>query len=86
MELSLSQAGDSLDGYAYYINFERRMKTPDVTILCSLYERAVAEADRRRFAGEAGAEDALRGFWTDYVDFLVRSKQEYLDPKTKLSD
>ena len=32
----------------------------------------IAEADKRRFAGEANAEEALRSFWTGYVDFLVR--------------
>lgn len=39
-----------------------------------LYERAIAEADKRRLSGEPGAEDALRAFWTGYVDFLVRDK------------
>lgn len=65
-----SQAGLSLEGYAYYIAAERRKK-PDLFVLKTLYERAVAEADRRRWAGEAGAEEALRSFWTGYVDILV---------------
>ena len=41
-------------------------------ILKALYERAITEADKRRFAGEANAEEALRSFWTGYLDLLVR--------------
>ena len=48
------------------------MKQPDLGIVSTLYERAVATADLRRSAGEANAEAALRSFWTGYVDFLVR--------------
>lgn len=36
-----------------------------------MYERAIAEAAKRRFAGEAGAEEALRQFWIGYLDTLV---------------
>lgn len=46
---------------------------PDVSIQCALYERAIAEADKRRFAGEANAEEALRSFWLGYVDYIVSS-------------
>lgn len=67
------QSGFSLEGYAYYLAAERRMKQPDVLIVSTLYERAVAEADKRRFAGEPNAEAALRSFWTGYLDFLVRT-------------
>ena len=42
-------------------------------VLPTLYERAIAEADRRRWAGEAGAEEALRSFWGGYLDLLVRN-------------
>ncbi|KAI0755299.1 RNA-binding protein Prp24 [Daedaleopsis nitida] len=69
-ENSLAQANDSLEGYAYYIASERRAKKLDMFVLKALYERAITEADRRRFAGEANAEEALRSFWTGYVDLL----------------
>ncbi|KAI0669180.1 RNA-binding protein Prp24 [Trametes maxima] len=70
LETSLERSNFSLEGYAYYLAAERRRKTPDVFVVQALYERAVAEADKRRFAGEAGAEEALRSFWNGYVDFL----------------
>ncbi|KAI6030527.1 hypothetical protein F5J12DRAFT_296247 [Pisolithus orientalis] len=59
----------SLDAYAQYIASERRAKNPDVFVLTGVYERAVAEAAKRRFAGEVGAEEALRSFWIGYLDF-----------------
>ncbi|KIJ64460.1 hypothetical protein HYDPIDRAFT_111787 [Hydnomerulius pinastri MD-312] len=65
-ELSLA----SLDAYAQYIAKERRSRTPHVFVITGLYERALAEAARRRFAGEEGAELALRAFWVGYLDFL----------------
>lgn len=37
----------------------------------ALYERAIAEADRRRWSGESNAEAALRSFWAGYLDVLV---------------
>lgn len=37
----------------------------------TVYERAVAEAAKRAFNGEAGAEVALALFWTGYCDALV---------------
>ena len=64
----------SLEAYAYYISSERRMKHIDMFILCGLYERAIAEAARRRFEGEQGAEEALRTFWGGYCDVLVCSQ------------
>ncbi|KAI0712607.1 RNA-binding protein Prp24 [Earliella scabrosa] len=70
LENSLAQANYSLAGYAYYIASERRAKKPDMFVLKALYERAITEADKRRFAGEAGAEEALRSFWTGFVDLL----------------
>ena len=39
--------------------------------LPALYERAIAEAAKRRFAGDLNAETALRAFWTGYIDTLV---------------
>ena len=71
-----AQSGFSLEGYAYYIASERRAKKLDMFILKGLYERAIAEADKRRFAGEPGAEQALQSFWTDYVGLLVRAAPE----------
>lgn len=40
-------------------------------MLSGLYERAITEADRRRWEGEAGAEEALRSFWSGYLNILV---------------
>ncbi|KAH8104839.1 RNA-binding protein Prp24 [Cristinia sonorae] len=72
-EHALAQSGFSLEGYAYYIFGERRAKQPDAPVLATLYERAIAEADKRRFANEPNAEEALRSFWHGYVDFLRTS-------------
>ncbi|OCH91935.1 RNA-binding protein Prp24 [Obba rivulosa] len=69
LEHSLTLASYSLEAYAYYLTSERRKK-PDLFVLKTLYERAIAEAAKRRFAGEAGAEEALRSFWIGYLDFL----------------
>ncbi len=74
------QANYSLEGYAYYIASEKRLKNPNLLILKGLYERAITEADKRRFAGEANAEEALRSFWAGYVDFLVRHTSSRLSP------
>lgn len=41
--------------------------------LPALYERAIAEAAKRRFAGDLNAEAALRAFWIGYIDTLVSS-------------
>ncbi|GBE83236.1 predicted protein [Sparassis crispa] len=68
-EKSLAQASFSLEAYAYYLSIERRKK-PDLFILRTLYERAITEGDKRRFNGESDAEDALRSFWSGYIDFL----------------
>ncbi|THH27765.1 hypothetical protein EUX98_g6425 [Antrodiella citrinella] len=69
-EQSLVQAAFSLEGYAYYIAGERRAKQPDAFVLGTLYERAITEADKRRFASEVNAEEALRAFWLGYIDFM----------------
>lgn len=39
--------------------------------MVTVYERAIAEAEKRRFNGEAGAEEALRMFWIGLSDALV---------------
>lgn len=39
--------------------------------LPALYERAIAEAAKRRFAGDLNAEVALGAFWVGYIDTLV---------------
>ncbi|KAI6122456.1 hypothetical protein EDD16DRAFT_1570902 [Pisolithus croceorrhizus] len=59
----------SLNAYAQYISSERRAKKLDVFVLTGVYERALAEAAKRRFSGEVGAEEALRSFWIGYLDF-----------------
>lgn len=68
-EMALAAAGYSLDAYATYIAAERRRRDPDYFILCGLYERGLAEASRRQFAGELGAERTLQLFWVGYIDF-----------------
>ncbi|KIK47472.1 hypothetical protein CY34DRAFT_228718 [Suillus luteus UH-Slu-Lm8-n1] len=68
-EMALAAAGHSLDAYATYIAAERRRRDPDYFILCGLYERGLAEASRRQFAGELGAERTLQIFWVGYIDF-----------------
>ncbi|KAL4073262.1 hypothetical protein V8B97DRAFT_1953447 [Scleroderma yunnanense] len=62
----------SLDAYSQYIAAERRKKDPDHFVLTGIYERAIAEAAKCRFSGEAGAEAALRTFWIGYLDFLPK--------------
>ncbi|KAJ3554397.1 hypothetical protein NM688_g3135 [Phlebia brevispora] len=69
-ESALAKAKFSLEAYAYYIAAERRTKKPDAFVLTTLYERAIAEADKRRWQGKAVAEEALRSFWAGYLDFL----------------
>ena len=46
--------------------------------LPALYERAIAEAAKRRFAGDLNAEAALRAFWVGYIDALVSHFSFYL--------
>lgn len=60
-----------MEAYAHYITVERRAKYPNLLIVSSIYERAIAEAAKRRFNGEEGAEQVLRIFWTGYCDALV---------------
>ncbi|KAL4250529.1 hypothetical protein ABKN59_002266 [Abortiporus biennis] len=69
-EMSISQAKNSPEAFAYYIASERRAKKPDLSVLTAMYERAIAETDKRRFAGEPNAEETLRSFWIGYVDTL----------------
>lgn len=71
-----AQSGYSLEGYAYYIASERRKK-PDLFVVQGLYERAIAEADKRRWNGETTAEAALRSFWAGYLDVLVSTSVSY---------
>lgn len=59
------------DAYADYIRYERNAKRPDVLVMSAVYERAIAEAAKRRFASEVGAEEALRVFWVGYIDAMV---------------
>lgn len=74
-EMGLAAAGYSLDAYATYIAAERRRRDPDYFILCGLYERGLAEASRRQFAGELGAERTMQMFWVGYIDFVKSQGQ-----------
>lgn len=68
MEAALVQSNFSLESYASYIAYENRARYPELLVMSGLYERAIAEAAKRKFAGEAGADDALRSFWVGYCD------------------
>lgn len=65
------KSDNPLVAYSQYIGYERRAKYPDFFVTRGIYERAIAEAARRRFNGEAEAEEALRIFWSGYGDALV---------------
>ncbi|KAG6903150.1 hypothetical protein C0995_004697 [Termitomyces sp. Mi166 len=69
-EDALVKSNCSLADYARYIAYERRARNPDLFVMVTVFERAIAEAEKRRFNGEAGAEDALRMFWVGLVDVL----------------
>lgn len=64
-------SGNSLEAFASYIAVEKRQRYPDLTVLSGIYERAIAEAAKRRFAGDAAAELALAQFWCGYLDNVV---------------
>ncbi|KAA1469781.1 hypothetical protein DENSPDRAFT_835444 [Dentipellis sp. KUC8613] len=81
-ETSLAQANYSLAAYEYYIEYERRARKPDLSILSTIYERAIAEAAKRRHIGEPGAEEALTSFWLGYSDAMRIHKA---DQDTQLS-
>lgn len=59
------------------MEYEKRGKKLDLTLLTTLYERAITEADKRRFAGDASAEAALRTFWVGYLDVLRTNEDEF---------
>ncbi len=65
------QSHFSLESYSGYVAYENRARYPDLLVMGGLYERAIAEAAKRKFAGEAGAEEALRSFWVGYCDAVV---------------
>ncbi|KAG6918338.1 hypothetical protein DXG01_015197 [Tephrocybe rancida] len=69
-EAALVKSGFSLEEYARYIAYERRARNPDLFVMVGVFERAIAEADKRRFSGEVGAEEALRMFWVGLSDVL----------------
>jgi len=71
LEANLVKSQNSLEAFNQYIGYERRARHPDIFVTRGIYERAIAEAARRRFEGENGAEEALRVFWTGYGDALV---------------
>lgn len=66
-----AQSNYSLESYADYIRYERQAKHPDLTVTQATYERAIAEAAKRRFNGIEGSEVFLRAFWIGYCDALV---------------
>lgn len=70
-ETGLITSKFSLEAFSYYVTWEKRAKSVDLNILSGLYERAIAEAARRRFDGEPGAEAMLAMFWGGYCDALV---------------
>ncbi|KAG2155888.1 uncharacterized protein EDB93DRAFT_58815 [Suillus bovinus] len=70
-EMALAAVGYSLNAYATYIAAERRRRDPDYFILCGLYERGLAEAAKRQFSAELGAERAIQMFWVGYIDFIT---------------
>ncbi|KAF8964174.1 hypothetical protein BDZ97DRAFT_1816638 [Flammula alnicola] len=70
LETNITNSGGSLESYHQYIGYERRAKYPDTFVTCGVYERGISEAAKRRFSGEAGAEEALRMFWASYCDAL----------------
>jgi hypothetical protein len=61
-----------LQAFNEYILYERRAKHPDLFVTRGVYERAIAEAAKQRFDGQANAEDILHVFWAGYCDALVR--------------
>lgn len=77
-ETSLVQSNNSLDTFARYIAAERRARYPDLFVLKGVYERAIAEAAKQQFEGDAGAEAALRAFWIGYCDTLVKLCLNYV--------
>ena len=66
-----AQSNYSLESYADYIRYERQAKHPDLSVTQATYERAIAEAAKRRFDGIEGSEEFLRAFWIGYCDALV---------------
>ncbi|KIK08003.1 hypothetical protein K443DRAFT_1909 [Laccaria amethystina LaAM-08-1] len=70
LESALAQSNYSLESYANYIRYERQAKHPDLSVTQATYERAVAEAAKRRFNGIEGSEEFLRAFWIGYCDAL----------------
>ncbi|KDR82688.1 hypothetical protein GALMADRAFT_57506 [Galerina marginata CBS 339.88] len=70
LETAITQSGGALEAYNQYIGYERRARYPDLFVTRGIYERAIAEAAKRRFAGEVGAEEALRMFWASYCDAM----------------
>ncbi|KAI0301111.1 hypothetical protein B0F90DRAFT_1810154 [Multifurca ochricompacta] len=72
-EAALEKSGHSLYAYQNYVAYELRAKQPDLDILSNIHERAIAEAAKRREAGETGAEEALRLWWASYVDSMRRN-------------
>lgn len=79
-ENALTQTNQSFEVFLQYISAERRQKAPHLQILQTLYERAIAEAAKKLFKGDADlgltvgdarTELALQVFWAGLCDSLV---------------
>ncbi|KXN88177.1 hypothetical protein AN958_07636 [Leucoagaricus sp. SymC.cos] len=76
-ETALRQS-PSFQAYGACIACEWRAGHMDFFTAGGIYERAITDAASRRFKGEARAEEALRSFWTGYLD-AARSGEVGLD-------
>lgn len=66
-------ASYSNDAYDAYILYETKSKKPDVSLAKALFERAISDSAKQRFAGAVDAENRLRSLWLAYCNFIVRS-------------
>ncbi|KAJ3565020.1 hypothetical protein NP233_g7910 [Leucocoprinus birnbaumii] len=82
LESALRQS-PSLQAYGTYIAAEWRAKRIDFFTASGIYERAITFAASRRFKGDQGAEEALRSFWTGYMD-AATSAEEGLDVELQI--
>lgn len=67
-----ASSGYSYESYDAFIAFETKPKKPDLILSRAIYERAIADVAKHRFAGSSNVEFRLRTLWTSYTNFLVR--------------
>jgi hypothetical protein len=84
-EIRLKDSHYSLQGYNELISVERRTN-PELYVTAAIYERAIAEAAKRRFHGESGSEEILRIFWVTYLDRMVHCGMTRADQKLIILD